>query len=103
MFGLGPTELIVLVVLAILVLGPQKIPAAAAQLGKAIRQFRKASHALQDEIDHDGTLGRSVSDLRAALHGDPSKPAAPQAQKAPPTDAVAQDAEIPLVQEKSSP
>ena len=74
MFGLGATELVVIIVLAILVLGPQRLPMAAAQLGKTIRNLRKASHDLQDQIDQDGNLSRSVADLRSALHGDPSRP-----------------------------
>ncbi|HNN93714.1 MAG TPA: twin-arginine translocase TatA/TatE family subunit, partial [Pseudomonadota bacterium] len=46
MFGLGPTELIVILVLALLVLGPQRIPEAASSLGKAIRSFRRATREL---------------------------------------------------------
>lgn len=83
MFGLGPTELIVIAVLAILVLGPNKIPAAASQLGKAIRSFRRATHDLQDQIDQDGQLGKSISDIQSALHGDPTRFVAQQAKITP--------------------
>lgn len=72
MFGLGPTELLVIFVLALLVLGPEKIPTAAAQLGKAIRNFRKVSQDLRDQVDEDGQLGRSFTDLHSALRGDVS-------------------------------
>ena len=42
MAGLSPAHLIVVLVVAILVLGPGKLPETGAALGKAIREFREA-------------------------------------------------------------
>lgn len=78
MFGLGPTELLVICVVALLVLGPQRLPEAAAQLGKAIRSFRRTTRELQDQVDQGGQLTRSFTDLQSALRGDlPSQAASP--------------------------
>lgn len=71
MFGLGPTELIVILVLALLVLGPQRIPEAASSLGKAIRSFRRATRELRDQIDIDEDVRRPFEDLRSALRDEP--------------------------------
>lgn len=72
MFGLGPTELVVILVLALLVLGPQKIPEAATSLGKAIRGFRRATRELRDQIDLEDDVRRPLEDLRSALHDEPA-------------------------------
>jgi sec-independent protein translocase protein TatA len=42
MFGLGAPELIVILVVALLVFGPGKLPEIGAALGKGIKDFRKA-------------------------------------------------------------
>ena len=41
MFGLGATELIVILVVALLVFGPGRLPEIGGALGKGIRDFRK--------------------------------------------------------------
>ncbi|MFO0623895.1 MAG: twin-arginine translocase TatA/TatE family subunit, partial [Polyangia bacterium] len=71
MFGLGPTELIVILVLGLLVLGPERIPSVATSLGKAIRSFRRATRDLRDQIDIDDDVRRPLEDLRAALRDEP--------------------------------
>lgn len=42
MFGLGAPELIVILVVALLIFGPGKLPEIGSALGKGIRDFRKA-------------------------------------------------------------
>ncbi len=49
-FGHGP-ELIIIVVIALIVLGPSKIPEVAQMLGKGIRELRQASSDLQKTFD----------------------------------------------------
>ena len=44
----GPLELIIVLVIALIVLGPGKLPDVGAALGKGIREFRKASSDLSD-------------------------------------------------------
>jgi len=41
--NIGPAELIIILVIALLVIGPGRLPDVGAALGKSIREFRKAS------------------------------------------------------------
>lgn len=50
MFGIGWSEFIFLAILALLVLGPDKLPEMARQLGKWTRELRKAASELQGEF-----------------------------------------------------
>ena len=43
MFGIGMTELVVIFVIALLVLGPKRLPELARSLGKGLAEFRRAS------------------------------------------------------------
>ena len=49
----GPLELIIVLVIALIVLGPGKLPDVGAALGKGIREFRRASSDLQDAARTD--------------------------------------------------
>jgi sec-independent protein translocase protein TatB len=51
MFGLGMTEIIIILVFALLVLGPKKLPDAAKQLGKGLRDFRRATEDLKSQFE----------------------------------------------------
>jgi len=57
MFGLGGGELVVVIILAILLIGPRDIPKAANQIGRWVRQFKFAANdfkeTLQKEIEID--------------------------------------------------
>jgi sec-independent protein translocase protein TatA len=44
----GPLELIIILVIALLVLGPGKLPDVGSALGKSIREFRKAASDVQE-------------------------------------------------------
>ena len=46
----GPLELVIILVIALLILGPGKLPDVGAALGKSIREFRKASSDVQDAV-----------------------------------------------------
>jgi sec-independent protein translocase protein TatA len=53
MFGIGLPELIVVLVLALLVLGPQRLPEAARMLGRGYAYLRQASEEFQNTIKQD--------------------------------------------------
>lgn len=46
----GPLELVIILVIALLILGPGKLPEVGSALGKSIREFRKASSDVQDAV-----------------------------------------------------
>lgn len=50
MFNIGGGEMIVIFLLALLVLGPERLPKAMGQVGRAVAQMRKLSSGFQDEI-----------------------------------------------------
>ena len=49
----GPLELVIILVIALLILGPGKLPDVGASLGKSIREFRKASSDVQEAVKVD--------------------------------------------------
>lgn len=51
--NIGPTELIIVLVIALLVLGPGKLPEVGSALGKSIREFRKAATDVKEAASLD--------------------------------------------------
>ena len=51
MFNVGPTELIVILLIALIVFGPKRLPEVGRTVGKSLREFRKASQDLRDELN----------------------------------------------------
>lgn len=49
MFGLGATELIVILVIALVIFGPGKLPELGSALGRGIRDFRKSVDGIEDK------------------------------------------------------
>jgi len=70
MFGMGMTEILVILVIAMIFLGPEKLPEAAAKISKGIREIRKQSRELQSTIETDTEIGGAIRDLKSALRGD---------------------------------
>lgn len=62
--SLGPAEILVILVVALIVLGPKRLPEAGRQVGRAIAEVRKWSQGFQDEI-------------RSAVDFDPNPPSYP--------------------------
>ncbi len=56
MFGLSFTEVIIIAVLALILLGPEQLPTAARTAGKWMREFRRATEDLKDQIETELTL-----------------------------------------------
>jgi len=52
-FNIGPTELIVIMVIALLVVGPKRLPEVGKTIGKSLREFRKAQDDLKDSFNFD--------------------------------------------------
>jgi sec-independent protein translocase protein TatA len=77
----GPLELVIILVIALLILGPGKLPDVGAALGKSIREFRKASSDVQDAVKVDV----STAPLPPQASATPATPAAPAAPINPPS------------------
>jgi sec-independent protein translocase protein TatA len=56
MFQIGPLEVLVVLIIALLVLGPQRLPDVARSVGKGMREFRQAldsaGHEDEEEVEH---------------------------------------------------
>ena len=54
MFGsIGPAELILIFIVALLVFGPKKLPEIGRSVGKAIREFKKTSDEIKGRIEEE--------------------------------------------------
>jgi sec-independent protein translocase protein TatB len=63
--GIGPLELLLIVVLALIVLGPEKLPAVMAQIGRFIVEFRRMTTQLSDEFNQ--TLQTELRETRSVV------------------------------------
>jgi Tat protein translocase TatB subunit len=50
MFGIGIQELIIIAVIALIVVGPKKLPDLAKTLGKGFSEFKKATEGITDDL-----------------------------------------------------
>jgi TatA/E family protein of Tat protein translocase len=88
MFGIGMPELLLILAVALVVLGPKRLPELARSLGKGLAEFKKSTESLKDSF-----IGDDLKDLKQDLNKmiDPSHyleipddlpaPKAPQAEK----------------------
>ena len=79
-FNIGPGELILILIIALVVLGPGKLPDVAQSLGKSLREFRKAATDVSDAAKIDAPLPPPAV---AAPAAPAAAPAAPVAMPAP--------------------
>ena len=59
-------EILVILVLALIFLGPKKLPELASGIGKAIREVRKATADIKSEIELDDVIRKPLEELREA-------------------------------------
>jgi TatA/E family protein of Tat protein translocase len=64
--NVGSSELIVIIVVALVFLGPKVLPELASGLGKVIREIRKATADIKTEIELDETIRKPLEELREA-------------------------------------
>ncbi len=95
MFGIGSTELVIILIVALVLIGPSKLPDLMKSLGKGLSEFRRMStdvkSTLQREIDKADEAKR-IEEERKALFDDQeqAKAQADAAQKAAPEPAAPQ-------------
>ena len=50
MFGIGVQELIIIAIIALIIVGPKKLPDLAKTLGKGFSEFKKATEGVTDDL-----------------------------------------------------
>ena len=63
MFGLGVQELIIILIIALVLFGPSKLPQIGSGLGKAIRDFKKALSGDEAEAAKEGAKKQNGKEL----------------------------------------
>jgi sec-independent protein translocase protein TatB len=89
MFGIGMQELLLILVIALIVLGPKKLPDVAKALGKALNEFKRATSDLKESLDVDHSLNTvkksfdAMNDIQPAAGPAASAPGHSEEAKAP--------------------
>jgi sec-independent protein translocase protein TatB len=84
MFGIGSTELLVIMVVALIVLGPKNLPNIARTLGKAMGEFRRVSTDFQRTLNTEIELDdheRRKKEAEKEFFDDKAKAEAPKAEQ----------------------
>lgn len=79
--SVGPLEIVIVLVLALLIFGPKGLPQAGRSLGHAVREFRKATETARAELGLD-EMTKGVNDLKSSMSVDLNSGAAPAPQQA---------------------
>lgn len=91
MFGIGGTELLVILVVALIVLGPKSVPQIARTLGKAMGEFRRVSTDFQRTLNTEIELeehGKRKQEAEKELFGSAKMESTAQSTSAPATPAA---------------
>lgn len=68
MFGIGMPEMLLILAIALIVIGPKKLPDLAKSLGRAFAEFKRATTELKDSLDLDDELqevNKTLNDIDA--------------------------------------
>jgi sec-independent protein translocase protein TatB len=68
MFNIGITEMLMIAVVALVVIGPRKLPSTLRTIGKAIAQFRRVVTQIKDEVGYDEVVDEVVRPLREGMN-----------------------------------
>lgn len=103
MLNIGPPELLLIFVIALVIVGPQRLPELGRTIGKGLREFRKMQDEVKDlvntgmgddfkqttaELKQTATDLKSATDVRSAFRNDAprTRPHARMADAAPPDE-----------------
>ena len=66
MFGIGMPELILILAIALIVIGPKKLPDLAKSLGRAMREFKSATNEFKESIQIDDEV-KELQDVKKSF------------------------------------
>jgi Tat protein translocase TatB subunit len=69
MFGIGMPELLIIFVIALIVIGPKKLPDLARALGKGMAEFRKATSEIKANLDMEDEVRGMEEELADSVSG----------------------------------
>lgn len=69
MFGIGMPEMLMLLAVALIVIGPKKLPDLAKSLGRALGEFKRATSDLKDSIETQTGLGEVRDSINEVKEG----------------------------------
>lgn len=84
MFGIGSTELLVILIVALLVLGPKNLPKIAHTLGKALGEFRRVSTDFQRTLNTEIAFEEDADKHKQAQAAKAETTASTEVQDSPP-------------------
>ena len=64
MLGIGMQEIVIILIVALIIIGPKKLPDLARALGRAMGEFRRAADDLKDNLDIDGVKAEKEKLMR---------------------------------------
>jgi len=92
MFGMGMPEILLILAIALIVIGPKKLPELAKSLGRALGEFKSATSDLKESMQIDHELA-DVKDAFDQLNSDDDKKEKPSAEeKKPVADTTSENA-----------
>jgi Tat protein translocase TatB subunit len=86
MFNIGPPELLVILLIALIVVGPNRLPELSRTIGRGLREFRK----VQDEVKDMVTFDLDAAD--PPRNGSPTSPNVHRTRRSPSIEAASDEA-----------
>ena len=86
-FGIGPFEILLILIVGLLIFGPEKLPQIGRDLGRTIRSFKKATTDLSAEVSREmeeekKEINSDTKQIKQEIN-EISNPAKPEAGKTP--------------------
>jgi sec-independent protein translocase protein TatA len=79
MGSIGMPEMLVILVIALIIFGPRKLPELGKSLGKSLAEFKRASNDLRNTLEEEIKVEEQQNVKRTAPPAIPAAPAAPVA------------------------